>query len=373
MLELTKALKEKVESKGLHYVPGEGSPTSKLWICGEAPGEEEDKARKPFVGKSGYFLNGVLAAAHIDRTNCFVTNVSQVRPPENKWERLPEIGIDIMECVLALKETVDAFKPNVIVALGAPALQALTGRIGIRDWRGYILSCGSSKVIGSFHPSFALRMQEKSAKKERENKGGIKYTYGTARTTLIIDLKRAKEESQHKEIKVLDPVLFWDQTPEIALDWLYRFRQEPLLAFDIETKGEWIDRISFASDNIGISFVLDRGESKEEIKEAVAWLLKNHKFLIAQNGGFDMGKLSDAGMPVTQLYADTMIAHHLIYPEWPHGLDYLSSIYLKLSRQPHYAGWDLDENRGQANASHAFYTLAIWKKLEQELKELEPK
>src|SRR5215475_14151854 len=65
-------------------VPGEGKPSAKVMIIGEAPGKEEDASGHPFVGSSGRFLNHVLEGTGIDRADLFITNTVKCRPPRNR-------------------------------------------------------------------------------------------------------------------------------------------------------------------------------------------------------------------------------------------------------------------------------------------------
>lgn len=371
MLELTKALKIKCEKLNLRYVPGSGLPISKFYIIGEAPGKEENDALQCFIGPAGGLLNSCCRNADVDRNRCFVGNISPVRPPDNKLARLSEVGVTMEECVAALKEQIKYFKPNVVLALGAFPLSALTGNYGIRDWRGHVLDFEGTKIVGSFHPAFMLHMGDKSAKKERENAGGIKYTYGTAKMALILDLMRAKEEAEYSEKRLSRFNLEWGLSQEEELQRLEEFKNSEELAFDVETTGDWTSMISFADSQRSVSFLLDKGEKKAEIKESISGILANHSKLIAHNGMFDMEMLAGNEMPVGRMYADTMIAHHLIYPEFPHGLDFLASIYEKLERPPHAPGWNDDNRIGYSNALHSALTLSIWKKLKQELKEIE--
>lgn len=370
MLEETKNLENKISELGHVYVSGEGNPTARLWIVGEAPGEEEAKARRPFIGRSGNLLNPCLGASGVRRDGCYVTNVSPVRPPRNEWKRLGDVGVTHEECYGALREQITAFKPNCILALGENALFALTGKKGITSWRGYIQEVGGVKVVGSFHPAYILRMGEKSAKKERESKGGIKYTYGSARITLILDAKRAKEESETKGVSLPKMPLGWDWSQKEELEGIRRMKEAKEVAFDVENKGTWLNRISFSSNDEAFSIPLDVGEFKYEIKEQVKGLLETHGGLVAQYGESDISKLKREGIMVRGLYADTLIAHQLLYPEFPHSLDYLASIYVRLSEPPHCPDWNLPENIGRKNAEHAFLTMEIWKKLEGELREI---
>lgn len=354
---------------------GSGNPKSKLWIVGEAPGQEEVKARMPFVGKSGKFLNSVLSVAGLKRTNVFVTNISPVRPPEDAAERLPELGITWEECFEGVQDLIAYWKPNCVLGLGNIALQALCGKSGITEHRGVVYPFDNRlepiKVVGSFHPAYILRLGDKPSKKEREGEGGVKYTYGSGRITLILDIKKAKKESEFSETLIPNRQLIWED--DYAWEYLTGLAQkkERCLAFDIENKGSWVDRIAFAVDEgPSVSVALDQGPLKGEIKEVVGRILHSHPLLIAQNGMYDMGKLNKIDLFVRSLHADTMLAHHVLYPELPHDLGYLASIYCNLDTILHPKGWNEDTTRGKYNALHASVTAEIWQKLEAELIEL---
>ncbi len=366
---------EKLSRLGLIGCLGSGSPKAKLWVIGEAPGQEEVKAKVPFVGKSGRFLNAVLSVAGVNREHVFVTNVSPVRPPEDAAERLSETGITWEECFEGIQDLISTWKPNCVLGLGNIALQALCGKSGITENRGVVYpftNVGEPiKVVGSFHPAYILRLGDKPAKKDREGAGGVKYTYGSGRITLILDLKKAKKESEFHGIQTPERDLIWE--PDYALEYLQGWiakKTERCVAFDIENKGSWVDRIAFGLDEgPSVSVALDQGPVKEEIKEAVRKILWNHLGLVAQNGTYDMGMLRKIGMPVSRLSADTMLAHHVLYPELPHDLGYLASTYCNLNTTLHPKGWNEDDKRGYFNALHASVTAEIWQKLALELQE----
>ena len=374
-MEKYNSLIEKCSKLRLTTCLGAGNPKSKLWVCGEAPGQEEVKARTPFVGKSGKFLNAVLPVAGIQRSNVYITNVSPVRPPEDAAERLHETGITWEECSAGIQDLIKFWKPNCVLGLGNIALQALCGISGITENRGVIYPFSNVelpvKILCSFHPAHILRLGDKPAKKDREGEGGVKYTYGSGRITLILDIKKAKREGNSPESHISTRDLIWE--PDYALEYLQGLAQksERCLAFDIENKGSWVDRIAFALDEgPSVSIALDQGPLKGEIKEIVAKLLKEHRLLVAQNGTYDMGMLRKVGMPVGSLYVDTMLAHHILYPELPHDLGYLASTYCNLDTILHPKGWNVDDQRGKYNALHASVTAEIWQKLELELHEL---
>lgn len=354
-----------------------GNPKSKLWIVGEASGKEEEKARMPFVqaGKSGKFLNAVLLASGTDRAKLFVTNVSPVRPPEDVAERLPELGITWEECFEGIQDLIAYWKPNCVLGLGNIALQALCGKSGITEHRGVVYPYDNRpepiKVMGTFHPAYILRLGDKPSKKEREGEGGVKYTYGSGRITLILDIKKAKRESAFQGLSIPQRQLIWED--DYAWEYLRGLAQkkERCLAFDIENKGSWVDRIAFALDEgPSVSVALDKGPLKAEIAGFVRTILREHPKLVAQNGTYDMGRLRKIGLPVRSLYADTMLAHHVLYPELPHDLGYLASTYCNLNTILHPKGWNADDKRGRYNALHASVTAEIWQKLALELEEL---
>ena len=74
-------------------VPGEGAKDAKLVIVGEAPGAEEARQRRPFVGASGNLLNECLSLANIARPTIYITNVIKVRPPDNNIKLYLDIGL----------------------------------------------------------------------------------------------------------------------------------------------------------------------------------------------------------------------------------------------------------------------------------------
>jgi len=75
---------------GSHVVFGEGNPAAKLMLVGEAPGAEEDRLRRPFVGAAGQLLDKILKAAGIMREEVYITNVVKCRPPQNRFPKKEE-------------------------------------------------------------------------------------------------------------------------------------------------------------------------------------------------------------------------------------------------------------------------------------------
>lgn len=158
-------------------VPPTGPVPAKIMIVGEAPGENEVRFREPFVGESGKEMNRMLQEAGIMRSECFITNVCRERPPGNDidaWmpkakknvtpDMVPVRGRMVKQIVAdgieMLSREIAMVKPNVIIAFGNTPLWALTGKTGIKSWRGSLLQTDDDahiKVIPAYHPAYILR------------------------------------------------------------------------------------------------------------------------------------------------------------------------------------------------------------------------
>ncbi len=138
------------------YARGTGS--SGLCFVGEGPGADEDAQGYPFVGKAGQLLDRMIEAMGFSRDEVYVCNIVKCRPPKN---RKPEP--DEMEaCRPFLAEQLELVNPEVIVALGATAVEGLLGISGgITRLRGkWRLYKGRVAVMPTFHPAYLLRSPE---------------------------------------------------------------------------------------------------------------------------------------------------------------------------------------------------------------------
>ncbi|HKY44718.1 MAG TPA: UdgX family uracil-DNA binding protein [Pyrinomonadaceae bacterium] len=148
--------------KGTQTVFGEGSRRASVMFIGEQPGNEEDLTGKPFVGPAGRLFDNALEAASIDRKQTYVTNVVK----HFKWEprgkrrihKKPN-SMEIAACRPWLETEIALVKPDVIVALGATAAQALLGpQFRVTKQRGeFIPSTLAPYVMATVHPSSILR------------------------------------------------------------------------------------------------------------------------------------------------------------------------------------------------------------------------
>lgn len=185
-----------------------GPTSARIMIVGEAPGADEEKEGRPFVGAAGRLLRQYLMEVGIDPESIYYTNICKYRPPNNQLEKFFLDGgipnLQVMDGMRELAEEIRTVRPNVIVAAGNFPHWALTGKarwfdktsdgkrirgfIGITDWRGSILpsrllGAEGFKVISTFHPSYI-------------NRQGMS-DHGTFKA----DLSRAKSECTFADIR----------------------------------------------------------------------------------------------------------------------------------------------------------------------------
>ena len=156
--------------RGTQTVFGEGRRRATIMFIGEQPGNEEDLSGKPFVGPAGKLFDSALAAAGIDRSQTYVTNVVK----HFKWEprgkrrihKKPN-AIEINACRPWLQAEIALIKPEVIVALGATAAQSLLGpKFRVTKQRGEFLESNLAPyVMATVHPSSILRAPDDATRR----------------------------------------------------------------------------------------------------------------------------------------------------------------------------------------------------------------
>ncbi len=150
-------------------VPGEGSSRARLMLVGEQPGDQEDRAGKPFVGPAGRILDRALVDAGVDRRQVFVTNAVKHFKFEQRGKRRlhkKPNAYEIDRCHWWLDFERKVVKPGLTLALGATAARSVTGRpVTITKVRGSVLSLADgSRVVVTIHPSALLRMEDEETK-----------------------------------------------------------------------------------------------------------------------------------------------------------------------------------------------------------------
>jgi uracil-DNA glycosylase len=309
-------------------------------LVGEAWGEYEEREGKPFVGPAGYLLNSMLRSAGINREECLVTNVFNLRPRGGndvsnlcgpKSEGIPGTGplvkgkyvrAEFAPELARLYRELEAARPNVIIAFGATASWALCGTTGIKKFRGAPLHSKFGKVLPTWHPAAIMRQY-------------------TLRPVGIADLRKARRESEYPEIRRPKREIWVEPNLEDLATFERQYIEpSPDLSVDIETIADQITCIGFAPrPDIGLVIPFydptqpDGNYWRTKREEMSAWdfvsrWCRLRKRFVFQNGLYDMGFLwRSYGISVPGATDDTMLMHHAQQPEMEKGLAFLGSIY----------------------------------------------
>lgn len=343
----------------------EGPIDAKIMIVGEAPGEEEDKLGRPFVGYAGKTLDMLLSQAGIARYQCLVTNVIRERPPANKVHfffedkkcTIPKPKLQAW--IQKLKEEIELYQPNIIIAVGTIALWALTGEKKISEFRGYILPCTlveGKKVLPTYHPQ------------------AVNYEWKLFFPT-VLDLRKARRHSEFPEIPAHTQVLVPNADPKQFISYMEECIAHPewdKISIDVETvqPGSHIEELGIShSPDFGMSCFLLKGRAAAmpEKDEILLWQtfarLVSCKKVIMQNGSYDIGVLwHNNHILIETLTMDTLIAAHVCWPELPRDLGFLGSICLDV-----YPWKSKAVRTNEYNAADAANTFGIAEVLEKEL------
>jgi DNA polymerase len=149
-----------LKETALNTVFADGNPQSDVMLIGEAPGAEEDKQGKPFVGLSGQLLDKMLASIGLDRQKVYITNIVPWRPPGNRVPSTDEVAL----CMPFVEQHISLIKPKIIICVGATAVKALLrtteGITHLRS-RWHTWRDKSEKLTiplrAWFHPAYLLR------------------------------------------------------------------------------------------------------------------------------------------------------------------------------------------------------------------------
>ena len=368
----------------------EGPQDAKICIVPEAPGRVEVAKERPLVGPAGSIAEECMHRAGIARAEVRIINTfpyqvrktaagSIVHPHDGEvlWTTrgFTDRGLSEVEGSLRALAGTGA---NCFVPMGAPALSLLTDKVGITKWRGSVIHGHEGrKVIPTIHPAACMYGGEKVALKGYASSYCLRYT-------IIEDLKRAKAQSEFPDVRLRRRDLICAPTRIQALDKIseYGAHGGPL-NFDIECPGGTLTCISLAVDPgeaICVPFMKEEGESywtpdeELEIWTALAEVLGDETIAkVNQNILFDTDFLSRFhGIRTRGTLLDPMVAHKIVYPDLPAGLDYLCSIY---TDQPYYK--DQGSFRDGAtfsqhwdyNANDSSVSLECWLAIEQELDE----
>lgn len=325
----------------------------RIAIIGEAPGADEEAVGRPFIGKSGQELNGWMRVAGIDRHECLIDNVLSFKPPGELSElwisgkelaalddgreapasaRLPVqrgryMPPELWSELARMEGGLRTYQPNVVVAVGALAVWALTGRQGVEQYCGHVLMGHLGiKVVPVIHPAAILR------------------AYGK-RGLCIRAMKRAAAERESSAVRAAPSRLVRvpETVDEVRSELAALAATGRLLSFDIETHPDsgTVRSIAFSVDEHssvcvllcatpqgGGNFWADEADEVAVVL-AVRDLLAGPQPKLAQNGSYDVTFLWLALGLATRAYAeDTRLKHHALSPEEPKDLGTLGTRYV---------------------------------------------
>lgn len=338
LLKLNDDQKEFVNSRRSFVPPTGPYDTCSIAEVGEQPGRTEVARRIPFVGDAGIELDSCNNDAGIARLDCYLTNVIKdldlplkhyidlsISPPI-----ISELGRSYINL---LKDELTNCSANVIVAIGAIALYALTDRTGITNWRGSILESTlipNRKIIPVIHPATVIPPKNVYLNKH----------------LITMDLKRVLKESASSNIdrverKIKIKSSFYE-TMRI-LDWAEREGLNGLtIDYDIECHNRELGCISFAiGENFAISipFIAPGGDYFSPDQEGEV-MIKINKILSdkrikkrGQNIIFDSHFLLEKYGIRTNNIDDTMVAQKILFQDFPVRLEFITAMYTDI---PYY-------------------------------------
>lgn len=349
-------------------------------LIGEALGEDEAEAGKPFVGRAGFRLNRLLEWAGYSRKQFDIINTAWCRPPDNKLEGTPYEIPAIAHCRQNHWQSLLS-RSRVLVPMGNVPTGALLGRKGILSIRGYFETTDSHLVIPTVHPSFIQRGQSKWS------------------AAFIHDIQKAVLAATDGIPPQFTDYLL-DPSPLAAYEWAKGYRQalnaDPSirLAFDIETpgKGDEEDDLDLEGNDktwhiwrIGFSY---RGLSALSIPwepayiPAIKMVLGSPGDKVVWNAGFDVPRVRRAGVPIAGVIHDAMVAWHILHSDLPKSLKFVATFtcpwqpawkHLSGSKPAYYNAIDADvEWLSMDVIERELRRTGLWDVYERDVVDLEP-
>jgi DNA polymerase-1 len=352
--------------QGKRRIDGEGSLDAEIVIVGEAPGEEEDKQGRPFVGYSGKILRAVLEALGVDLSKVYITNVVKCHPFGNQLSK------EIVKCckVRLEQELMRLKKRRLIIALGSTAKEffGIPGAMG--DARGKIVDTRYGKVLVSWHPAYRSLFQQDIVL-------GI-----SAYEQFVKDLARGymyvksgkmyrKVEFKVMEGSELDDVLSMIGGKEVALDF--------------ETVGNDIWGGDFRVVTVGLAvngecYVVDLEKLGEErAKEFMKEIYNRAGKIVVYNAGFDVVLgVRDYGWDIYKKSSnieDVQVMYYVLNGKAIHGVTLKRLVLDYLNVGQYEIDWKKENIRSvekkrlyEYNAIDAYVTLRLYRLFMDKLK-----
>lgn len=303
---------------------GDGDADADTIIVAEAPGENEVRMRTPLVGGSGKFLWDTLRKFGIQRRHCYVTNVvkRQLVGADAK-EKVPANELAHWHGLLEW-ELAQLRNAKYVLVLGNYALEALTGRHGVDNWRGSVIQLEDKHYIITNNPAAIIRAPQMELWFNHD--------------LMKLDMVRRGKWREHNIVPYIDP------SPSDVLAYIGRLLDERRpIAFDIETIAGETACVGLANDphaGMCVNFRNADGNrysvsDERSVRRGLQRLFSDDQIqLVAQNGNFDAYWLwYKDRLRVRRVWFDTLLAHHTLYPGAPHDLGFLTTQY---TTHPYY-------------------------------------
>lgn len=364
----------------LSHAYEEGDPTSDICIVTHMPTKLDMKLSQPLTGPLGDIFNKCLHSAKIIRRQVYILDIFE-RPytlsrdqkkisdeyGELLWTLkggLTELG---EEASTGFRERLAKSSANVIIPLGSIALSVIFGDERIMKWRGSILTSlekyGKKKLVPTVHPESAMQG---------------KYLW---RHLIMSDLQKAEEQCGFPDLRLTPRTLRIDPTFFDVMAYMDEVEKLDQTASDIEVLNHQVSCFCLtlsSQDSMCIPLVAENGahrwslEQECTIMERYARILGNREMLkINQNIIFDISVLYQQNNIFTDLknLGDPMIAHHIMFPDFNKGLDFLCSMWTDI---PYYKDdgklwqkpWNDLETFWRYNARDGVAAQAIWEEME---------
>lgn len=330
-------LKALCVAKGLNYVGTRGNTRASVAFIAEAPGEKEDAARLPLVGPSGKLADAILDEVGFKKDEIWFTNPYRVRPPDNDLNRLSETGTDYSQHEAAFWEELEEYKPTIIITAGAVSTTLLLPHLAenkkgeaktvkLSKWRGNIcqspLLSWPHYVIPCYHPAYLFSdYSERDVTKHAIGKAYDEYTFWKTSGTLNPLPTRSFN---------VDGV--FDDTVEFLLRCLASPRP---ISVDIETLRRKYPFVVGLAINPTEAIAIELCGFSDLVQRRRIWRLLDEVFRTKRQIGqnytvYDVPYLQALGFrPNLDLIDDTLIRHHVLWPELPHSLQFQTMQYTR--------------------------------------------
>lgn len=318
------------------YVKSSGHDGASLLIIGEAPGSDETRLKQPFVGRSGELLRQVLNNSGIyvasadesstigrsvnDPYSVKFANLCNYQPADNNFGYL-DGSEELKQGLEELREYIDKYKKDIklILLLGPTPLQYMCKKYDITNWRGSVIQQDGLTFLPTYHPSYVSRVRSKYP-------------------VFSFDIERAANILRNG---YTPPKFSFDINPDA-------YKLEDLLDESLASKSLTIDIETVKNTNriicagLGLSrsraiCVVNSSDSglDTSFRKFFSAVLENkgERRLTYHNGLFDAEIFRNNGLEAENFQFDTMIAQHVIAPELPKSLDFITSIYTDI---PYY-------------------------------------